>query len=63
MGSPVTPFIYVAPKKMKAHARSSAILTVVYFSNKPSILDVKFANLGPLLRHLCGTLSNTLLFQ
>ena len=32
---------------MKAYGRNDENLTVGYFLNKPSISDVKFANLGP----------------
>ena len=39
---------------MKAYARFDEIRNVGYFSNGFSILDVKFANLVPHLRHLYG---------
>ena len=39
---------------MKAYERFDEILTIVYFLNGISILDVKFTNLVPLWRHLCG---------
>ena len=41
---------------MKAYARFDEILTVGYFLYVLSILAVKFANLGPLWRHLYGDL-------
>ena len=39
---------------MKAYARFDEILTMCYFLNGLSILDVKFANLVPLWHHLYG---------
>ena len=37
---------------MKAYARFDLSLTMGYFLNGPSILEVKFANLVPLCHHL-----------
>ena len=39
---------------MKAYARFHEVLNVGYSLNGLSILDVKFANLVPLWRHLYG---------
>ena len=39
---------------MKAYARFDEVLIAGYFLNGLSILDVKFADLAPIWRHLYG---------
>ena len=50
---PATPLFYFTySKKMKACARLDEILNAGYLLNGLSILELKFANLAPLWRHL-----------